>query len=92
MKYGVFSIFDSAAGVFTSPTIDISNGSASRAFEQAVLNAGSVMNFRPDDFALYKVADFDVESGLMEPVVPPLFVLGGYAVRKDVRASVQDAV
>lgn len=71
MIYGVYSIFDVAAGVFTSPTIDISDASAIRSFHQAVSNSGSVMNFKPEDFALYQIGSFDVETGAISPVTPP---------------------
>lgn len=76
MIYGVYSIFDSAAGVFTAPTIDISDASAVRSFQQALANSGSIMNFKPDDFSLYQVGTFDVESGSLAPMIPPsrLFV------------------
>lgn len=89
MKYGVYSIFDKAAGIYTSPTIDISENSAARSFEQAVANSGSIMNFRPDDFALYQIGVFDVESGHIEPVVPPSWIISGTNVRK---AGVTDNV
>ena len=76
MTYGVYSIFDSAAGVFTAPTIDISDASAIRAFQQAISNPDSLMNFKPEDFALYQIGRFEVESGSLVPMVPPsrLFV------------------
>lgn len=76
MKYGLYSIFDSAAGVFTAPTIDISDASAVRGFQQALGNSSSIMSFKPDDFSLFQVGTFDVESGLLEPFSPPsrLFV------------------
>lgn len=67
MIYGVYAIFDSASGVFTAPTIDISDASAIRAFQQALSNSGSIMNFKPDDFSLYQVGTFDVETGKLEP-------------------------
>ena len=44
MKYGIYSIRDAAAHVFTAPTIDLTDESAIRGFSQAVNNAGSVMN------------------------------------------------
>lgn len=77
MKYGVYSIYDTASGVFTAPTIDISDASAVRNFQQAIANSGSVMNFKPDDFSLYQVGMFDVESGLLEPMVPPSRIFAG---------------
>nr|WP_325195405.1 phage ORF5 protein [uncultured Oscillibacter sp.] len=77
MKYGVYSIFDSAAGVFTAPTIDISDGSALRNFQQAIANSGSVMNFKPDDFVLYQIGTFDVETGKLDPWIPPSRLIAG---------------
>lgn len=71
MIYGVYAIYDSAAHVFTAPTIDISDASAVRSFKQAIANSGSVMNFKPDDFSLYQVGSFDVETGEIEPFTPP---------------------
>ena len=77
MIYGVYSIFDSAAGVFTAPTIDISDASALRAFQQALANSGSIMNFKPGDFSLYQVGTFDVETGKLESCNPPSRLIAG---------------
>lgn len=71
MIYGVYAIYDSAANVFTAPTIDISDASAVRSFQQAIANSGSVMNFKPDDFSLFQVGTFDVETGELAPFTPP---------------------
>lgn len=77
MTYGVYAIYDSAAHVFTAPTIDISDASAVRSFQQAIANSGSVMNFKPDDFSLYQVGTFDVETGELEPFTPPSRLIVG---------------
>lgn len=77
MIYGVYAIYDSAAHVFTAPTIDISDASAVRSFQQAIANSGSVMNFKPDDFSLYQVGTFDVETGELEPFTPPSRLIVG---------------
>lgn len=71
MTYGIYSIYDSAAGVFTAPTIDISDGSAVRNFQMAIETGSSAMNFKPDDFSLYQLGTFDVETGKIDPWVPP---------------------
>lgn len=71
MKYGIYCIFDEAAGVFTAPTIDISDESAMRNFKKMCSEAGSMMNFKPSDFSLFAVGFFDVESGCIEPLSPP---------------------
>lgn len=75
MIYGIYSIRDAVAGVFTSPTIDLTDESAIRAFSQAVNNAGSIMNFSPSDFALYRIGTLDVESGSIDPVSPPTMLV-----------------
>lgn len=87
MIYGVYSIYDAAARVFTAPTIDISDGSAMRAFQQAIANSGSVMNFKPDDFSLYQVGTFDVETGRLDEWFPPsrIFVGSDGNLQKEVR-------
>lgn len=77
MKYGIYSIRDAAAGVFTAPTIDLTDESATRGFSQAVNNAGSMMNFVPSDFSLYRIGTLDVESGQIEPISPPAKLVSG---------------
>ena len=77
MKYGVYSIYDAAGGIFTAPTIDVSDASAVRAFQQAMENEASIMHFKPSDFSFYQVGTFDVESGAIESVIPPKRLLAG---------------
>lgn len=77
MKYGIYSIRDAAAGVFTAPTIDLTDESATRSFSQAVNNVGSMMNFVPSDFSLYRIGSLDVESGQIEPITPPSMLVCG---------------
>lgn len=77
MKYGIYSIRDAAAHVFTAPTIDLTDESAMRGFSQAVNNSGSAMNFCPSDFALYRIGTFDVEAGSIEPAHPPIQLVSG---------------
>ncbi len=71
MKYGIYCIYDDAAGVFTAPTIDLSDESAIRNFQKMCADAGSVMNFKPSDFSLYAIGTFDAETANIESVVPP---------------------
>ncbi len=85
MKYGIFSIRDAAAHVFTAPTIDLTDESAIRGFSQAVNNKGSMMNFCPSDFALYRIGILNVEAGTIEPVNPPeMLVSGDRLLERDV--------
>ncbi len=77
MKYGIYSIRDAAAHVFTAPTIDLTDESAIRGFSQAVNNVGSVMNFCPSDFTLYRIGTLLVEAGEIEPISPPTMLVSG---------------
>lgn len=77
MKYGIYSIRDAAAGVFTAPTIDLTDESAIRAFSQAVNNVGSMMNFLPSDFSLYRIGTLDLESGQINGINPPSMLVCG---------------
>lgn len=77
MKYGIYSIRDAAANIFTAPTIDITDESAIRAFSQAVNNSGSMMNFSPTDFCLYRIGTLSAESGAIEPIIPPTMLVCG---------------
>lgn len=77
MNYGIYSIRDAAAHVFTAPTIDLTDESAIRGFSQAVNNAGSVMNFCPSDFALYRIGTLNVEAGTVDPMNPPTMLVSG---------------
>lgn len=89
MTYGVYAIYDFAAHVFTAPTIDISEASAVRSFQQAIANPGSVMNFKPADFSLYQVGTFNVETGELEPLTPPVRLTVG--ADGDYRKEIADA-
>ncbi len=77
MKYGIYSIRDAAANVFTAPTIDITDECAIRGFSQAVNNPDAVMNFCPSDFTLYRIGTLLVESGTIEPISPPTMLVSG---------------
>lgn len=87
MKYGIYSIRDAAAGVFTAPTIDLTDESAIRGFSQAVNNAGSVMNFCPSDFALYRIGTLEVEAGTIDPSNPPTMLVAGDRLVKEVNGD-----
>uniref|UniRef100_A0AAU8B1E0 Nonstructural protein n=1 Tax=Dulem virus 164 TaxID=3145641 RepID=A0AAU8B1E0_9VIRU len=85
MTYGIYCIFDEAAGVFTAPTIDISDASAVRNFQKMCQDAGSIMNFKPSDFSLYKVGDFDAETAYIDSFSVPsrLFVGSDCSILKE---------
>ena len=78
MKYPMFSIKDDKTG-FSCPTCDQSEASAVRNFSFAVNNSDTVMGFAPKDYDLYKVGEFDTDSGKIRTFVPE-FVVSGSSV------------
>lgn len=79
MIYRVYSIRDRLTG-FMSPVLEQSDPVAMRNFSMAIdaqRRDSSVMAFKPSDFSLYHIADFDSESGVMSAVIPPELVCSG---------------
>lgn len=72
MKLGLYSIKDAKTG-FLSPVLEQSDASALRNFSQAVNEAGSLLNYSPNDFSFFKVADFDTDKGV-EPLTSPVLI------------------
>lgn len=69
MRYPMYSIRDAKVG-FMTPTIDQNDAAAGRNFEHAVLNVASLMNSHPGDYALYRIGEFDTESGAITGCLP----------------------
>lgn len=75
MKYPLYSYRDVKVG-FMPPQADQSDQSAIRGFSYAINGNNGMMNFAPKDFDLYKVGEFDTETGEVKPCVPELIVSG----------------
>lgn len=70
MKYGMYSIRDFKTG-FLTPTIDVNDASAMRNFENAVLQNEQTLFFtHPEDYALYRIGDYDSDTGELLPHLP----------------------
>lgn len=82
MKFNVYAIRDVHVG-FLAPSLDQNDETAKRNFALMVNNNPGVLGFRPSDFDLYNIGQFDADSGLMEPIVPIEFVVNGAAVVGD---------
>lgn len=79
MIYRVYSIRDRFSD-FMPPVLEQSDPIAMRNFEMAVSaqkRDTSIMAFRPSDFSLYHIADFDSDSGVLSAVVPPEIICSG---------------
>lgn len=83
MKFGMYSIRDFLTGYMT-PVIEQSDAVALRNFEMACdrssAHGSSLIAWRPDDFCLLKIAEFDNDSGKLTPIDPPEFIANGHSV------------
>lgn len=84
MIFHVYSVHDRLTG-FLTPTVDQSDPIAMRNFEMAVSVSkdSSLMSFRPSDYSLFRIADFDTESGKLIPVFPPEYICSGDSFVED---------
>lgn len=82
MKYPIFTIRDHLEGfspqLFASPN----EQSAARGFAFMVSNNKNVMGFRPSNYDLYKIGEFDEESGIFEPEIAVKFICNGGSVNE----------
>lgn len=79
MKFGIYCVRDVKSG-FQTPTAQVNDAVAVRGFASAVLNSDSVLFTHASDFALYKVADFDADSGRITPLDLPVELIQASAV------------
>ena len=69
MKYPIYSIRDAKTG-FMSPTVDMNDPAAVRNFEHALRNSASLMNSHPNDYSLFRIGEFDTETGAVTACLP----------------------
>lgn len=79
MKFGIYCVRDIKSG-FQTPTAQVNDAVAVRGFASAVLNSDSVLFTHASDFALYKVADFDADTGRITPLDLPVELIRASAV------------
>ena len=64
MKFGLYCIKDAKTG-FMTPVVEQNDAAALRNFSHAVNQPESIMHDSPNDFALFKVSDFDTDAGIL---------------------------
>lgn len=74
MVFGIYCVRDVKSG-FQSPAAQVNDAVAVRGFQSAVVNSDSVLFTHAKDFALYKVADFDADSGRITPLDMPVLLI-----------------
>ena len=76
MKYVLVAVFDSAVGTYMPPFAQRSIGEALRSFQVACRDDKTAMAQHPSDYALYLLAEFDDESGVVDELaIPPRLLM-----------------
>lgn len=89
--YGLYSIRDVKSSYMQVLT-DHNDATAIRGFKQAVMVPDSLMALHPTDFALYRVGQFDADTGEIIACTPELLCDAAQFVRKENVNEVCNAV
>ena len=76
MSYEMYSIFDKVAGMYSEPFLAVNEATAVRRFQWQMQNSTMVAG----DCALYRVGDFDVDTG---DILPGVTFVCNYEVTKN---------
>lgn len=70
-----FSIFDTAAGVYSPPFFQITKGLAIRIFTDTANDKTNAIGLHPNDYTLFAVGTFDDNTGMFRPEPTPLPII-----------------
>lgn len=83
MKYGIYSIRDAATG-YLGISADVNDQAATRNFGHACKNTDSLFFTHSSDYTLYKVGEFDTDTGIITGYgVPDRLVCADQLNRKE---------
>lgn len=83
MKFELYSYRDQLNG-FGPIVLESNERTAIRGFAMAVNNGNGMMGFSPKDYDLYRIGEFDIEKGIVEPTSPgPQLIVNGLSVFND---------
>lgn len=69
MIKGLYTVRDESSGLFMDVQVNINNDTAMRNFDYAMAK-NDMMAFRPEDFSLWYIADYDDTTGIVEAKNP----------------------
>jgi len=65
MKLNIYSIFDTASGLYSRPFFTPSDAEAIRSFTDISMDAEHPIGKHPEDYTLYRIGLFDDTTGLL---------------------------
>lgn len=81
MTYGLYAILDHKTG-FLPVQVDQNDASAARNFAHAIMQTGSILNTHAEDYELYKLGDYDTETGTIICLPVKELVAEGYSYKE----------
>lgn len=81
MKYPVYVIRDVKVGFDPQFIVQANENAALRGFQFIISNEQSMQGKFPADYELYKVMEFDTDSGTVIPENPPKFIVSGGTIK-----------
>lgn len=79
----LYAIKDVKSG-FSDPCTQVNDAVAARAFEGQIHSISVNLGIPVSDFQLWRLGQFDVDSGMLIPCTPELILDGATLFRKDV--------
>ncbi|UPW41663.1 nonstructural protein [Peromfec virus RodF8_28] len=76
MTYNLYSMRDAKTG-FMTPTIEVNDDAARRAFVHAIWNSDGILHSFCEDFSLYRIGTFNSNSAVISPELVPVHVMDG---------------
>lgn len=70
MTLQAYSVYDSKAQVFAKPFFELNNGTALRAWSQAVNDPKTAFNEHPEDYSLHHIGEYSDETATLTPIRP----------------------
>ena len=71
MKFGIYAVRDVKVG-FQSISVQPNDAAAVRGFESTIINSDSVLSTHSEDFSLFKLGEFDADSGRISALDLPV--------------------
>lgn len=81
MKLGVYAVRDVKVG-FQTPHVQANDAVAVRGFESAVMQSQSELFTHAADFSLFKIGEYDADTGRLTPLEIPLQLIEASACLK----------
>lgn len=75
MILNLYSVRDLATNIFNQPWCDLNDEAALRGFSYQI-NNNDLMGFKPSDFQLFQVGEFDSDKGDVKHIIPVLVSRG----------------